>query len=873
MSLFKIRNFWTTHSEHDESFDQNSLIVHKLNSDFDVIITASHSGILRIFNPNCTLIDNGGYQGFSPNDLVVEKSCDSPILQVATGKLVLGNPSTQLAVLHPRSLTVYSLVFHAGKTDHGNQSYLQVVYEHKLHRSAASFVIGPFGGCQNRDFICVQSLDGILSFFEQESQVHHVTLPDFLLPAPLCYIIKTDSFVTSNSGWEIISYRYKVLLDASEEYSDPIYAKPKMLSEWTYNLGEWPVDIQVINDVNNRQTWIVVLGEKNLFCLSENGQLKFMKKLDYCPICMHIYVIDTNIYTIITSETQMLLVYENTTLKWSAQSELLPVSLNKIFLKDIKGALVLLSEDGRLDCCYLGTEPSFFIAPPLNVPEIDFVKAEEELKNLEKTLADSYNIDPTAQNNTEKDLQVTLFVDSNIEICTYQHNIKNAASNYMCRVTIKLQPQRNFQEVQVSVYVLRPLKVVPSIHFFSNLCDGKTLESHVFVDEAQDVPSLELEIKVSLITNLGVPHAISKKTMLPATLILEACSPEKENTHRITLIINQSAVGLSKLFPEYIDIENQQSSPNAIGLRGPSGNTGTILLAKSSERYRLQSNSLSLLSVVLEQLILRLRRNFANASDFKIIFNSSLPSPEVFEYISEHFAVKNEVKKLKESLSQVCAQFRLIQKRLITKYRAKNPSSLKSLEFLLDDTHADILEAAGNLESENEKLFKCQINLSCALHLIKQLIGLLNIDDELVTYLNSIFCPLVNDIEGQAWEDVMDGSLCYLLRTVMAKTEKDRLRAPQTSFEEINNMAKFEKHFSQVLERIPKQNSLKESNDGLFTEETEIQPDKSDGSSSDQKIEKPIGSQYGEFSTRLLSARKSLMRRHTTGEGTNEDLI
>lgn len=64
----------------------------------------------------------------------------------------------------------------------------------------------------------------------------------------------------------------------------------------------------------------------------------------------------------------------------------------------------------------------------------------------------------------------------------------------------------------------------------------------------------------------------------------------------------------------------------------------------------------------------------------------------------------------------------------------------------------------------------------------------------------------------------MDASLCYLLRTVMAKTEKDRLRAPHTSFDEVKDLSKFEKHLNQVLERLPKQNILKES-DGIFGEE------------------------------------------------------
>lgn len=88
----------------------------------------------------------------------------------------------------------------------GTQNLLHLLYEHNLRRSAANFVIGPFGGIQNRDFVCVQSLDGMMSFYEQENYSFSCFLPDFLLPAPFTYVPKTDSFITCSSNWFIESY-------------------------------------------------------------------------------------------------------------------------------------------------------------------------------------------------------------------------------------------------------------------------------------------------------------------------------------------------------------------------------------------------------------------------------------------------------------------------------------------------------------------------------------------------------------------------------------------------------------------------------------------------------------------------------------------
>lgn len=118
-----------------------------------------------------------------------------------------GSPNTCIAVLFPLSIAIYDLLTKEGETEHGTQNLLKLKYEHKLKRSAFNSVIGPFGGIQNRDFICVQSLDGLLTFFEQESYSFSCFLPKFLLPSYMIYVKKTDGFVTVGSTWTVESFR------------------------------------------------------------------------------------------------------------------------------------------------------------------------------------------------------------------------------------------------------------------------------------------------------------------------------------------------------------------------------------------------------------------------------------------------------------------------------------------------------------------------------------------------------------------------------------------------------------------------------------------------------------------------------------------
>uniref|UniRef100_A0A1B6MD26 PTHB1 N-terminal domain-containing protein n=3 Tax=Graphocephala atropunctata TaxID=36148 RepID=A0A1B6MD26_9HEMI len=194
MSLFKSRELWSTFCGKDESFDDKCMIVADvLGQGFECIVVGSHSGFLRIFQPEPD--SECDAEGFRPTDLLIETQLHQPVIQVAVGKLVSGSQSVQVGVLHPRSFAVYSLVAISGSAQHGDQYDLVMAYEHQLSRSAFSFVVGAFGGAKGRDFTCIHSLDGTLSFFEQETFAMSRSLPCFLLPSPFVYMPSSDSFV------------------------------------------------------------------------------------------------------------------------------------------------------------------------------------------------------------------------------------------------------------------------------------------------------------------------------------------------------------------------------------------------------------------------------------------------------------------------------------------------------------------------------------------------------------------------------------------------------------------------------------------------------------------------------------------------------
>ena len=140
------------------------------------VVVVSMTGLVQIYQPQHRA---GGES--RAEDLLLEQDLGQPVLQVESGALV-SQTGRQLAVLHPRQVSVYQLSRRQGSGSQGDSYVLSLAYQHSLLRSAAAMARGPFGGISGRDYLAVLSLDGTLSIFEQETHTFSRFLPGFLLP-------------------------------------------------------------------------------------------------------------------------------------------------------------------------------------------------------------------------------------------------------------------------------------------------------------------------------------------------------------------------------------------------------------------------------------------------------------------------------------------------------------------------------------------------------------------------------------------------------------------------------------------------------------------------------------------------------------------
>ncbi|XP_040209116.1 protein PTHB1 isoform X1 [Rana temporaria] len=830
MSLFKARDWWSASLGENEEFDQGCLSVADVDnseSGQDKIIVGSYNGYLRIFSPHPLKTGDA----IQAEDLLLEVQLRDPILQVEVGKFVSGTELLHLAVLHPRKLCVYSVSGTLGNVEHGNQYQIKLMYEHNLQRTACNMTHGSFGGVKGRDLICIQSMDGMLMFFEQESYTFGRYLPGFLLPGPLRYSPRTDSFITVSSCQQVECYKYQVLAVATDAESkketeqQKIGSGKKLLADWTLNIGEQALDISIVS-FNNTVFSIFVLGERNFFCLKENGQIRFMKKLEYHPSCFLPFcsVSEGTINSLVGNHNNMLLVYQDVTLKWAAQVPHVPVAVKVANFQDMKGIIVTLSDSGQLQCSYLGTDPSLFQAPKVESRDINYEELDVEMKELQKIIKEAsktQDILPKAEK--EDDLILSATVSSTLDAVSQAVDIA-LESEAVPSVTVKfcIRTKRQVQKTVLSITVPSFLATTQDQFIFNSIDQGipKTASISVFLKGKCLPADLEGSAVASYSTPTelnpeGVPRIAQCKFRLPLRLICSPVQPSKAANHKLTIDTNKPPVNLINMFSDFIE-RTEDDQISVLGFQFLAGHKVTLLASKTSQRYRIQSEQFEDLWLITKELILRFEEYFLKQGikDFTCSFSGQVPLQEYFELIDQHFELRMNTEKYENLLSERAVQFRAIQRLLLTRFKDKTPAPLQNLDTLLDGTYRQVIGIAEAAEELQNSLFQAFTKLKSATQLIILLIGLWQkLSKDQITILEATFLPLLQDGQELGWEETVDAALSHLLRTCLSKSSKEQALNLTSQLSIPKDTTRLKKHITLLCDRLAKGGRLSLSAD------------------------------------------------------------
>ncbi|XP_053506907.1 protein PTHB1 isoform X1 [Ictalurus furcatus] len=822
MSLFKAREWWSAVLGEGEEFDQGCLClgdVDNSGSGYDKVVVGSYMGMLRIFAPHATR----PAEQIGVDAQLLEVHLRDPIIQVEVGKFVSCSELLHLAVLHPRKLSIYAVSGTAGNVEHGDQYQLRLVYEHNLQRTACNMTYGPFGGVTGHHFICIQSMDGMLMFFEQESYAFGRFLPGFLLPGPLCYCARTDAFITVSSSRQVECYRYETLAvatDADTRQNSEQQSKSsgkRLTTEWTLVLGEQALDIYV-PCISPSASSVFVLGERNLFCLRDNGQIRFMKKLEYNPSCFLPYasVSEGTTNVLLANHNNMLLVYQDTTLKWAAQLACVPVAVRVANFPDLKGLVVTLSSEGHLQCSYMGTDPSFFTAPKVDSREVNYDEVDAEMKALQKVIRETTrNQDVIPKAEAEDDLTVTAIVSTNLDDVS-QALILEINGIAVPSVTVKIKVSSRFavQSAKMSVCVQPPLAVTQDQFALDSLGSGSqvVVAFSAFLNGHYTPADLTGDVAVSYsspteLNPAGVPRVAQCKFVLPLCLVCCPTTASKNAKYKITVDTNKPPINLSEAFPEFSG-KPEDKEGSALAFQFIAGSRVTVLASKTSQRYRIQSESFEDIWLVAKELVQRFERHFAKlgVKDFRNSFSGPIPLAEYFETVDHHFELRVNTQKYQDLLSERAVQFRAIQRRLLTRFKDKTPAPLQNLDTLMEGTYRQVIALADAAEENRACLVQAFSKLRSATHLLILLVSLwqgLGIDQTAI--LEATLLPLLQDTPQLGWEESVDAAVSHLLRTCLSRSPKDQaisLSTAQLSMPK--DTSRLKKHITLLCDRIGK---------------------------------------------------------------------
>lgn len=284
---------------------------------------------------------------------------------------------------------------------------------------------GPFGGVRGRDMILVQSMDGKLQIFEQSAHAFTRQFVDCLLPGPLTYVPKIDSFVTVTYGGVAECYRYQVLASSQSENmgsksegkdskgdtsSFGVRAVRNTLVEWATILGEscrqvllgsFLITEGTNSHVATAAQELLFVGEKSLFLVkAETGGIIQQRRIDRSDpscACLVPFVAElgngqttTGYNFLLADQEGTVQVYAGFNLVWAARLTSTPVHMNVSSFGGQRGLIVVIDETGFLSINYMGTKPPTQTVLS-QVRDLDYDKIDEEHRQLLQVIRDAQN--------------------------------------------------------------------------------------------------------------------------------------------------------------------------------------------------------------------------------------------------------------------------------------------------------------------------------------------------------------------------------------------------------------------------------------------------------------------------------------------------
>eukprot|EP01038_Epipyxis_sp_PR26KG_P016237 gene16237-22098_t len=629
-----------------------------------------------------------------------------------------------------------------------------------------------------------------------------------------------------------------------------------------------PTSSTVVATNNNKLSGeLLMVCDKSLFLLkSESGgiiQQKRLERSDASCACSFPVSISGNSKTnniLLATQDKTLQVYSGFNLVWAAKTTCVPVHMGVSTFGSQQGLIVTIDETGQLALSYLGTRPPV-TAVMQHVREMNYDKIDEEHRQLLQVIRDSQtenkaeaadrlmiraqlgktlDVDPSEAPNSLPPNLVLLYSSA------LSATAGGGSDNSFVKICLRLYLTYNGDEpaTNVSLTIATPnfLHAVPKNVIIQKVVGVKAtpvmIKVYIYAFKSILPSGLEAHVTASYLTSRGEPRVSTTTLTLPLHLACKPKAPLKSSTYKIILDTEYAAIPLTTLFDDFLyayqtsgmDVTEVLggNATQAMGfqlwtnaqLNNSTSSIVSILVSKNAGRYRIQAESYASLYLIANELEQRLStklnptnqtnnlnktNNSSDATKPVITCSDPIPFDEYFGVITSHFQTRQKLVQLHSQLNDLALQFRLIQKRLLVRFKDKNPTPLNGLDLLLKETYKKILEAGDNVEEHQQRLKTQAEEIECFSKFIVLLASLkFNMSKLDRNLLQSYLCPEIKDGTEQGWEETVDASMTYLLKTSLAKNVKESASLTGTPMEIPNSLEPLKKHLLLLLDRLEK---------------------------------------------------------------------
>lgn len=795
-SLFQLREFWNTPVQSELS--PSAFLLGNFDHDpqnEEKVAIGSFDGRLQIHQvPSAEAPSH-----FS--SLLCEHCFEEPILQISFAgfEVVHDNVLQNLAILFPQRIAfarvfkfVEEVEFPTKEESMEKVSFfvykLVVYFETPLAHSSYNMICGQFGRAMH-DIVCVQSVDGHLTFLDHNKILFSGWLPsnEFLLPGHLAYATDQDSLITNNSSMFLLSYSFPSIVNAFQTEENhltevDIEAKispssSKLKPSWAFNVGEDVVALKVCRCVANMpgsDRNIVVLSPYCISVLGTTGFCLFTKRLEVECVALEAFFSPGNgiDHLLVALADGSIAVHSSKDLLWSAKMSMGSAKAITVGrMGEVNGMIAVLRDDNTVAVNYLGTDPS---EAPLQWMESRIGRYADMVDELEVVNERIKKIEENTSSPLKK-------LSSSSPDPQGDRVVKKTEEKPSIVISMEVSPlgySKEHAEVEICISIALCTSALDDIatNVYVHASAVEPLEPNKAITRCRDLRKYDSPVAVVVLVTVGknlltiLPSSLEFKCAVSATIAYQTYFTTQSIGLPIGLVATIYPVPRSMPFslqlntdkatpPSLLDIFKDLRNfghfeSNALCLQYTNGVLATVLVSKNAGRFKVQSSNLQGVSLLCNELISGLKKYYAEKGEQVVFeFLEELSVKDYLPVLDLHRETRNQVKDAECNLEKSARFFRAVQKRMLSRFREKTPSDMKALEILLLES-AHMLQGSTDLTVESKlRLKQVSAAVNASLQLLSTVLSVLKkglVTENNLLFLRSVLqCP----VSGEADEN------------------------------------------------------------------------------------------------------------------------